>query len=282
MSKAKLFAQNQALEKSLDGFRPSFRYGERLQMYNNVYKVIHFQDKGYTFLEDEKNSKVAYPTNKLRMMMKKNMCRSLGCVNTVSSNEPQAEVQKAVRISGPSAKVGVSHKAANAAYAKQPSNSSMDQNRGEPVGTVKNGKDGDTYKKISANPAVWVRVSTGSVHHEAGGEEQHPMSVSHEARQQFQHMMSNIESKVHPQDREKIKNKAEDWVKENAKFKHMQAAHNVNEVDEKGNKLPKAGLPSSTLDKVYAQGDKARKVRQELIDMVKESHKKVKGGSDAK
>ena len=71
-------------------------------------------------------------------------------------------------------------------------------------------------------------------------------------------------------------------MKENSKFKHMQTAHNTNEVDQKGQALPKTGLPESTMNKVYSQGDKARKVRQELIDMVKESHLKVKGSSDAK
>lgn len=281
MSNPKVFALNQSLEKSLGGYRPHLRYGERIQMYNHLYKVLSFQDKGYTILEDEKNSKLAFPTNKLRMLMKKGVCISVGSVNAlVAPPSPIAQDVTKAQISGPGSKVGVSHKATNAAYAKQPTGSN--QPRGEPVGTVKNGADGDTYKKTSANPSVWVRVSTGTVHHEAGGEEQDPMSVSHESRQQFQSMMSKIDSKVHPDDREKVQKKAEEWVKENAKFKHMQAAHNTNEVDHKGQSLPKTGIASSTMDKVYAQGDKARKVRQELIDMVKDSHLKVKGGSGAK
>lgn len=281
MSKTKIFVKNQILEKSLDGYRPTFRYGERLQMYNNIYKVLHSQDKGYTLLEDEKNSKLAFPTNKLRVLMKKEICRSLGIINTLTSMEPDAQVTKA-QISGPGSKVGVTKQAANTAYSKQlSSGGSMDQ-RGEPVGTVKNGKDGDTYKKISANPSVWVRVSTGSVHHDPHGEEQDPMSVSHESRQQFHSMMSKIDSKVHPEDREKIQKKAQEWIKEHAKFKNMQHAHNVNEVDHKGRPMPKTGIPSSTMSNVYAQGDKARKVRQELIDMIKDSHVKLKGGSSAK
>lgn len=278
MSNAKAFAKNQILEKALGGYRPDFRYGERLEMYNHIYKILNSQDKGYTMLEDEKNSKIAYPTNKLRLLMKNNLCRSLGVINTITSSQPESSVQKAVQIGGPSGKVGVTPKATNAAMSKTPSN----QPQGEPVGTVKNGKDGDTYKKTSSNPAVWVRVSTGTVHHEPGGDEQDPRSVSHEARQQFQQMMSKIESKVQPGDRSKIQGKAEEWVKENAKFKHMQAAHNINEVDERGSKLPKTGLPESTMNKVHSQGDKARKIRQELIDMVKESHMKLKGGSSAK
>jgi len=285
MSRTKIFVQNQILEKALDGYRPDFRWGERLQMYNHIYKVVAFQDNGYTFLEDEKNTKFAYPTNKLRLLMKKNICRSLGMLNTVSAadgGESAIDVSKA-QISGPGSKVGVTPKAVNATYAKNPSGPVRDQHdRGQPVGTVKNGKDGDTYKKISSNPAVWVRVSTGSVHHDPHGDEQDPMSVSHEARQQFQRMMSGIESKVHPEDREKVQKKAEEWVKENAKFKHMQTAHNTNEVDQKGRPLPKQGIQSSTMSNVYAQGDKARKVRQELIDMVKESHLKLKGASSAK
>lgn len=283
MSNIKVFAKNKALEKSLGDFRPTFRYGEKLQMYNNIYKVLHFQDNGYTILEDEKNSKLAFPTNKLRSLMKKNLCQSLGAVNVVKSEEPKSDLTKATQLSGPSRKFGVTHASTNAAYAKQPKGATADPNqRGEPVGTVRPGKDGDNYKKISANPSVWVRISSGTVHHEAGGEEQDPMSVSHETRQQFHSMMSKVDSKVHPQDREKIHSKAQDWIKENAKFKHMQNAHNVNEVDSKGNKLPKTGIPSSTLNTVNAQGDKARKVRQELIDMIKDSHTKVKGGSDAK
>lgn len=285
MSKVSILVKNQILEKVLDGYRPTFRYGERLQMYNNLYKVVGFQDKGFTILEDEKNGKIAFPTNKLRMLMKNGTCGSLGVVNTLSLSQASAPIEKAVNIGGPSNKVGVTSRAANAAYAK-PSGSgaggSAGQPRGEPVGTVRNGSDGDTYKKISANPSVWVRVKTGSVHHEAGGEEQDPMSISHEARQQFHGMMSKIESKVHPQDREKIHQKAQEWVKENAKFKHMQAAHNVNEVDDKGAKMPKKGLPSATMSGVFSQGDKARKVRQELIEMVKESHRKLKGDSGAK
>lgn len=285
MSKTKVFVQNQLLEKALAGYKPDFRYGERLQMFNHVYKVIAFQDAGYTFLQDEKNTPIAYPTNKLRMLMKKNFCRSLGMLNTVSAADggvSAIDVSKA-QISGPGSKVGVTPKAANAAQAKTPSTPVRDQHdRGQPVGTVKNGKDGDAYKKISSNPAVWVRMSTGSVHHEAGGEEQDPMSVSHETRAQFQRMMSGIDSKVHPDDRAKVQKKAQEWVQENAKFKHMQAGHNTNEVDHKGQSMPKTGIPSSTMANVHAQGDKARKVRQELIDMVKESHLKLKGGSDAK
>lgn len=205
-------------------------------------------------------------------------------LNTISAADggvTAVDVSKA-QIGGPSAKIGVTPKASNAAYAKNPSTSGGNPDRGQPVGTVKNGKEGDTYKKISSNPAVWVRVSTGTVHHDAGGEEQDPMSVSHEARQQFQKMMSNVESKIHPGDREKVQKKAEEWVKENAKFKHMQVAHNTNEVDQNGKPIPKQGIPSSTMNNVYAQGDKARRVRQELIDMVKQSHLKLKGGSDAK
>lgn len=282
MSKAKVFAKNQVLEKALGSYRPTFRYGERLQMYNHVYKVLTFQDKGYTFLEDEKNSKIAYPTNKLRMLMKNNHCRSLGVINTLTSMEPQQSQVSKAQISGPGSKVGVTPRTANAAHANSPSSSSSGQGRGEPVGTVRNGKDGDTYKKTSANPSVWVRVASGTVHHDAGGDEQDPMSVSHEARQQFQKMMAHVESKVHPEDRQKVQKKAEEWVKENAKFKHLQAAHNTNEVDQSGKPLPKQGIPTSTMNNVYAQGDKARKIRQELIDMVKESHLKMKGGSDAK
>lgn len=282
MSKAKVFALNQALEKSLAGYRPTLRYGERIQMYNHLYKVVAFQDKGYTFLEDEKNAKLAFPTNKLRMLMKKGICISVGSVNAIVSLPVDApDVAKAVRLSGPSAKVGVTPKAINAAYGKKPS-AGTGQPRGEPVGTVKNGADGDTYKKTSANPSVWVRVSTGTVHHEAGGDEQDPMSVSPEARQQFQSMMSKIDPKVHPEDRPKIQKKAEEWMKENAKFKHMTAAHNTNEVDQKGQPLPKTGIPAATMTKVYAQGDKARQARQELIDLVKESHLKVKGEANAK
>ena len=278
MSNPKVFAKNQILEKALGGFRPMFKYGERLQMYNNLYKVLSCQDKGYTILEDEKNSKLAFPTNKLRLLMKKNICQSVGTIVLKSELSAQS-LSKATQIGGPSRKIGVTPKATNEAYAKQGGSA---QPRGEPVGTVKVGKDGDTYKKTSANPAVWVRVSTGTVHHEAGGEEQDPMSVSHSSRQQFHSMMSKISSKVHPEDREKVQSKAEEWVKENSKFKHMQAAHNVNEVDEKGQKFPKIGLPASTMNNVFAQGDKARRVRQQLIDLIKDSHLKLKGGSDAK
>lgn len=282
MSKAKVFALNQMLEKSLGGYRPTLRYGERIQMYNHLYKVLNFQDKGYTILEDEKQSKLAFPTNKLRLLMKKGICISVGSVNAIASPTSEVmDVAKAVQLRGAGPKVGVSHKATNAAYAKQPSGGS-NQQRGEPVGTVKNGADGETYKKTQANPSVWVRVASGSVHHEPGGEEQDPMSVSPETQQQFHSMMAKIDSKVHPDDRAKIQKKAEEWVKENAKFKHMTAAHNTNEVDQKGQSLPKTGIASSTMSKVHGQGDKARQVRQELIDMIKESHLKVKGGSGAK
>lgn len=285
MSKAKTFVRNHLLKKALNGYCPNFRYGERLQMYKNIYKVLHSQDKGFTLLEDEKNSKIAFPTNKLRMLMKRNLCSNLGMLNTISCDDAQPAIQpdvaKATRLSGPSAKVGVSPKAVNAAYAKQSSSSSIKQ-RGEPVGTVRNGADGDTYKKISANPSVWVRVSTGTVHHDAGGEEQHPLSVSQQSQQTFHSMMSKIDPKVHPEDRERIQKKVEEWIKENAKVKHMQAAHNTNEVDHTGQSLPKTGIPEATMNRVSTQSDKARKVRQELIDMIKESHRKVKGGSGAK
>src|SRR5258708_1460759 len=105
------------------------------------------------------------------MMMKNSVCQSLGTINMLTSDQPQSEVQKAIRIGGASAKVGVTPKATNEAYAKQPS-SSGNQQKGMPVGTVRSGKDGASYKKTSSNPSVWVRVATGTVHHEAGGEEQ--------------------------------------------------------------------------------------------------------------
>lgn len=268
MSKATIFAKNQIMAKSLGAYKPMLSHGDKLHMYNNVYKVLQCQDNGWTMLEDEKNLKLALPTNKIRMLMKKNLCRSLGAVNQ--------EVSKA-QLSGPSAKVGVTPKATNRAYAD--SSHGTPQAKGQPVGTVKVGGDGETYKKISADPAVWVKVATGSQHSDAGGDEQSPMSTSHETREEFQSMMSKIDSKVHPQDRKKIQDKAQEWLTETAKFKNMQAAHNTNEVDEKGAKLPKTGLSSSAMSKVFSQGDKARKVRQELIDMIKESRTRARGSN---
>lgn len=281
MSKVKLFIQNQILEKALGSYRPSFRYGERLQMYNHVYKVITFQDKGYTFLEDEKNSKIAYPTNKLRMLMKQNLCRSLGVVNTLMTDsvEEGVDVKKAQQISGAGSKVGVTPKAINETYSKQSGASpkAPGQPRGEAVGTVKQGADGQTYKKTSASPAVWVRVASGTVHHEAGGPEHDPMSVSQEVRDKFHKMSSHLDQIVSPEDRPKIQKKMEEWFQENSKFKHMQAAHNTQEVDSSGKKQPRQAIAPGVMRGVHAQGDKARRVRQELLVMVKESHKKGKG-----
>jgi len=269
MANPKLFALNKALAKSLDRYKPKLNYGERLEMFNNVYKVLSSQDDGYTFVEDEKNSKLAYPTNKLRLMMKAGVCKNLGTLNMAKA-----------QISGPSAKVGVTHAATNAAYAKQGAGASA-KPRGQPVGTVKTGQDGQQYKKTQMSPAVWVRVSEGTTHAEPGGEEQNPRQ-SPKLQAKFDKLMTGVESKVHPQDRQKIHSMAEDWLKEKSKFYHMQAAHNAGEVDDKGQRLPRTGIPSSTSSKIFAQGDKARDMFHKLIEAVKTSHKKLRGESDAK
>jgi hypothetical protein len=266
----KVFALNQKLEKALEGFKPALNYGERLEMFNHVYKVISCQDKGYTIVEDERKSRIAYPTNSIRMMLKKGTCKNLGCLN----------IEKA-QISGPGSKVGVTRAAANAAYSKQPGKSSSGQLKGQPVGTVTSGKDGAQYKKIQANPAIWVRVGEGTVHHEPGAEAHDPRQTSPKLQSEFQRVITHVESKVHPDDRAKIHKMAEDWLHEKAKFYHMQHAHNTQEVDESGKPAQRTGVARSTMDKVFTQGDKARKMFHDLIEAVKKSHKKLKGGSNA-
>jgi hypothetical protein len=270
MNDPKVFALNQRLEKSLNGFKPMLSHGERLEMFNHVYKVISCHDKGYTIVEDERKSRIAYPTNQLRLMIKKGSCKCLGVLN----------IEKA-QISGPGPKVGVTRAAANAAYAKQPKSPSS-QTRGQPVGTVTSGRDGQQYKKIQANPAVWVKVSEGTVHDDPHGDAKDPRAVSMELRSKFERTMMDIEQKVHKDDREKISKMAESWLQEKAKFYHMQRAHNTKEVDESGKPSARTGVPTSTMDKVFSQGDKARKMFHDLIEAVKTSHKKLKGGSSAK
>ena len=48
---------------------------------------------------------------------------------------------------------------------------SLGMGRGEPVGTVHTWSNNKNYKKVQMNPPLWVEVTTGSLHHEAGGEE---------------------------------------------------------------------------------------------------------------
>ncbi len=262
--KSKEFIDNFKIEKALGDYSQPLAYADKLSMNNCVYKVLK-SDKQYTLLQDDKNLKFAIPTNKLQLMLKKGYAQNLGVLNFVKAFKRQ--------LSGPSAKVGVSPSALKqAAVAKTPSSAGT---RGEPVGTVHTGADGHQYKKVSANPAKWVHVGEGTSHDKPGEEAHHALSNPKDM-DMFHNMLGSIHAKTHPEDHDKLKKLAMEWVEATHKFKNMRAAHSAQEIDDKGKPMQRTGLASSTMNNVFAQQDRALEKRKKLRDAIVASAKKLK------
>lgn len=265
MSK-KNFVENFKIQKALGDFRTRISYGDKIHMFNCLYKVVRFDEKGYTMLEDEKRSRFALPSNKLMLMMKKGLATNHGLI----------DLSKA-QISGPSRKVGVTPRAVESAYSGAGEGSGKPGPQGEPVGTTKQGADGQWYKKVSSAPAQWVHVGKGTAHSTPGAEELHPLSHP-EDQKKFMQIREIIKNHAHSEDHQVLDEKAMAWAKQMHKYKTKLAYHNAGDVDSKtGKKLPKTGIPDSTMKEIYAEHDKAISLKKELINAIRRSKEK-RGG----
>lgn len=265
------FLEKFKIKKALDGFRVQLNYGDKLHMFNCLYKVVKFDDKGYTMLEDDRNSRFALPSDKLMLMMKKGLIKNFGLLN----------LNKAQQISGPSRKIGVTPKAVNQAYSGKGEGSGKPGPQGEPVGTTKQGADGEWYKKVQDHPSMWVHVGKGTSHVSPGSEASNPLADA-DTQHKFSQIRAAIKQHAHPEDHDKLIKLAENFVEEQSKFKNKLASHNAGDIDQKGNKLPKTGVARSAMQDAYAHQDKAIEIKKKLIDLIKESRKKVNDKSKGK
>ena len=257
MSKSKEFLENYKLKKAVGDFKPSLNYGDKLNMFSCMYKVVSHKDEGYTILEDEKNSRVAIPSSKLALLMKTGLVKNYGMLNLAKGF---------VNIGGSSAKVGVTPRSVNASLAETPNPGGRGP-KGEPVGTVKTGSDGQSYKKVSDHPSKWVHVGKGTSHAAPGAQEDNPLSHE-EDQKKFLQIRSVITSKTPAAEHEKLTKLAMDWVSQLHKFKNLKSMHNAGDVDQKGNKLPKSGITANAFKNVMDEKDKADRMKKQLIDAI--------------
>lgn len=257
MSK-KAFLEKFKLKKAVGDFKPSLNYGDKLHLFNCLYKVVSMNEDGYTYLEDEKKSRIAISSDKLKLLMMKGMARNYGAIN----------LEKA-QIGGASRKIGVMPKAVNASMKQTGSGKPGPQ--GEPVGTTRQGADGEWYKKVSMAPAQWIHVGRGTSHVTPGSEASHPLTHK-EDQEKFLKLRSTIRENAHPDDHHKLETMAMDWANQLYTYKNKLAYHNAGEVDEKsGTKLPRMGITPSNMDEVYKDHNKAIDLKKKLIDAIKES-----------
>lgn len=267
MTKTKEFLDNFKLEKALNGYECHLNYGDKVHMFNNFYKVVSFNKSGYTMMEDNKDQRFAIPSKKLMLLMKKNLAKNYGSI----------VVQKAEAPTSGSPKIGGSSPQAGKGTSGAAPTTGSGQQRGQPVGTTKQAKDGQWYKKISANPSVWAHVQNGNAKKDSpDGEDVHHL---HDPKDVETHhkMLNVIEQKTSPSDHKELKDKLDEFIKQRAKFKNMQAVHSVGDVDDDTGKRYKQAPKVDVVERVNREGEKARKMFQGILDLVKESHKKLKG-----
>lgn len=258
----KAFLENFRIQKALNGYSPKINYGDKLQMFNCLHKVIAMEPKGYTILEDEKNNRFSVPSQKLMLMMKKGLVKNYGSI----------VIEKA-QISGPSRKIGVTPKAINASYAKPGAGGDGKPGpKGEPVGTMKQGGDGEWYKKVSMAPAQWIHVGKGSSHAAPGAEASHPLN-NKEDQKKFLQIRELIKTNTHEADHKKLETMAMSWADQLAKYKNKMAYHNTSEVDSKGSKLP-PNIPAHAMEEIHKEHDKAVELKTKLIEAIQASKKK--------
>lgn len=260
--KPKDFLADFKLQKALDGYKGKFALGDKLHMFNCMYKVINSQDTGYTMLEDEKNSRFAIPTPQLHLLMKKGTCKNYGAIN----------LEKALSGNGPHYRSGPPKYPANSPSggAKPSGGTGTPGLKGEPVGTVHTGNDGEQYKKIADNPSQWVHIGKGTMHSDPGSQP-HDDLVHPEDQAKLANVRTTLLSRTKPACHEKLKSLIMDWVESLQKHKALQAAHNTNDVDSKGKKLPRTGVARSTIENVAAHKDKAERIKKQIIDLAHEN-----------
>lgn len=217
-------------------------YGDKLMMFSCVYKVISSQDKGYTILEDERNNKVAFVTDRLKDLMKKGIASSVGPVNL---------------------------------FKAQPSGKPRTPG-GEPIGTIHQGAKG-SYKKVSMNPPMWVHVTEGTHHSSPDKEKEHPLSHP-EDEKAYNAISAKITSHAHPEDHEKLKKLVLDYIESKKKFQALRTASSGTEANKKGEKVG-FGVASGTVNRINNIRDEVHKKHMGLLTALKESRaKKLKEG----
>lgn len=246
MSKSKDFIQDFKLTKALGNYDAAVYYGDKLHMFNCVYKVASFDKKGYTVLEDEKNSKFAIPSKKLLLLMKKGLVYNSGPVN-FSKSMPGGNPQ------GPT----------------------KGQPKGEPVGTVKQGKDGQWYQKISSAPSKWAHVKHGTTH-PAPGEDKHHAFHDPKVMAEFSKILIEAEKKgIHPEDKETAKKKLMELYEEKHKLLNLRHTLTMKDMDEKGEQANVPGLSSQKADNLMEQHDKFIKKFKEVKNFLSSSREKM-------
>lgn len=247
------FAKNHKINKALGKSDIMIGEGDRLAMGPCIYKVVSPAGAEQTMLEDERGLRFAIPSNKVKFLIKKGMARKYFKED-----------------------YGI-YKAKGAGMPSQPSGMGGGKPRGLPVGTMKQDHNGNWRKKISDNPPTWVHMSDGTAHPHHEGDSSHHTLLHDESRRQAVRVHMKIMRHAHPDDHEGLKQKFKKYVDELSAFKNLVKAHNTQEVDDKGKKLPRAAIPKSLQDSVYARQEKAEKHLKEFVDAFKASIKRRKG-----
>lgn len=250
------FAKNYKIKKALGKSDIMIGEGDRLAMGKCIYKVVSPSMSLQTILEDDKGLRFAIPADRVKLLVKKGMARKYF--------KDEFSIYKAKGAAGLSSQ-------ATKASSKP---------RGLPVGTMRQDAKGEWRKKISDNPPTWVHMSSGTSHpsHE-GSSHYHPL-VHDESRRQAVRVHMKIARYAHEDDHVNLKKKFKEYVTELSNFKNLVRAHNAPEVDEKGGKLPKATIPKTMQEDIYAKQDKAEKLLKEFVDSFKASIKRKKEASN--
>lgn len=254
--KTKQFLEKFKIQKALGDYKKSLSFGDKLTMYNCSYKVLK-SDEQYTLLEDEKNIKMAIPTDKLQLLMKTGQAQNSGLVNFIKSFKDNLNKGATPGMSKPSS--GATQPASNP------------NQHGQPIGTVSRGADGEMYKKVSSNPAKWVHVTEGSSHTNPGEKADDHMAHP-ENQKAFIQIRNKVMSNTHPEDHPKLEKLLKDYMAQKAKIKNLRDAHNVGEVGKDGKPISaKQTTRSFHVSRFAAMEERADGLKRRFLDAVKAS-----------
>lgn len=247
MKRKKEIINNLRIEKALGNYRPIIEKGNKLAMFQCVYKVLN-QRGPQVLLEDENGVKIALPRNKLELLLKK------GHISILDDYTYKAMPQKSTPMGGV---------------------------RGEPVGTVHRHTDGFDYKKIGMSPAVWVKVGHGTLHKDAGGEaHNHRDLISKDSIAGMAKIHSTITREAHPEDHESLKGVLDDWTRAKVDFNHAALERNTPDLDKNGRVMQRSSAFPASADHVFKHADTVEQHKTKLINSLKESIKRKKGATN--
>jgi len=248
------------------------KFGDKLRVYNNVYKICASNEQ-YTILQDDKNIKFALPTAKIADLIKKGIINNEGAVSFMKALKVGSQLSES------SQRVGVTPKTVNQGMAKLPKTDGNEQNKGVPVGTIRQGADGQEYKKISANPSIWVHVTSGTAHHGPGEEEIGGVSPFHpnstENMKIYHKAVNKVVLNTHPDDHEKLKKMIKDYIETRVKLKNLSQVYSTPHLDSSG-KQQQRKIDQKTFNQVKKVRDDAHTALEKLSLAVKESRLKKK------